>query len=66
MRRISTIFIFIVALSFNFLLCGRAYATDPWSFAVIGDTRGVDQTTTTGVSEYLPAIASVMANPSSV
>ena len=57
---------FIIVLYCCSLLCGRAYATAPWSFAVIGDTRGVDTTTTTGVSEYLSAIASVMANPSSV
>ncbi|MCX5709522.1 MAG: autotransporter domain-containing protein [Candidatus Omnitrophica bacterium] len=57
---------FIVVLYCCSLLCGRAYATTPWSFAVIGDTRGADTTTTTGVSEYLPAIASVITNPSSV
>ena len=66
MRRTSIILIFIVALCCSSLLCGRAYATAPWSFAVIGDTRGEDTSTTTGVSLYLPAIASVMANPSSV
>ncbi|MDD4873994.1 MAG: autotransporter domain-containing protein [Dehalococcoidales bacterium] len=57
---------FIVVLYCCSLLCGRAFGAAPWSFAVIGDTRGADTTTTTGVSEYLPAIASVMANPSSV
>ena len=68
MGRTSTIFIFIVALCFSSLLCGRAYATAPWSFAVIGDTRGEDTSTTTGVSTYLPAIASkiVSVNPSAV
>lgn len=60
--------IFIITLSCTFLLYCRAYG-DTWSFVVMGDTRG-DATstppTTTGVSQYLPVIASVIANPSSV
>jgi Uncharacterized protein with a C-terminal OMP (outer membrane protein) domain len=47
---------FIAVLYYNSLLCGYAYATDTWTFAVAGDVRDAD-TTTTGVSAYLPAIA---------
>jgi outer membrane autotransporter protein len=61
---------FIVVLYFNSLLCGRAYATAPWSFALIGDTRGGDDEATnfTGVSTYLNPIASKIASlgPSAV
>lgn len=49
----------IVILYYNSLLCGYAYATDTWKFVVTGDVRDAD-TTTTGVSAYLPAIAAKM------
>ncbi len=62
---VALTFLFIAILSCSSLLCCRAYCADTWSFAVIGDTRDNDPTTT-GVSQYLPAIASAMANPSSV
>ena len=61
----SIITTFIVFLSCSSLLCCRAYGTADWSFSVIGDTRGQEDSTT-GVSTYLNAIATVMANPSSV
>ena len=62
---VALTFLFIAILSCSSLLCCRAYCADTWSFAVIGDTRDNDPTAT-GVSQYLPAIASVMAKPSSV
>ncbi len=60
MRRTSIILTFIIALCCSSLLCSLAYAEDSWSFVALGDTRGEDDTTT-GASEYLPAIVSEIA-----
>ena len=67
MRRTSIILIFIIALCCSPLLCSLAFGEAAWTFVVIGDTRG-EPDTTTGVSEYLPAIASKITslNPSLV
>jgi len=68
MIRTPIILTFIVALCGSSFLCGRAFGEDSWSFVAIGDSRGNYATTTTGVSEYLPTIASKIAslNPSAV
>jgi len=65
--RTPIILIFIVALCCGPLLCSLAFGESSWTFVVIGDTRGEDNTTT-GASEYLPAIVSEMTtlNPSFV
>ncbi len=57
MIRTSIILAFIVALCCSPLLCCLAFGENSWTFVVIGDTRG-ERETTTGVSEYLPKIAS--------
>jgi uncharacterized protein with beta-barrel porin domain len=59
--RISIILTFIIALCCGPLLCRRAFGEAPWTFAVVGDTRG-EPDTTTGASEYLPAIATKIAS----
>ena len=68
MIRTSIILTFIIALCCGPLLCCLAFGEDSWTFVVIGDSRGEYETTTTGVSEYLPAIAAEIAslNPSAV
>ena len=68
MIRIPIILTFILALCGSSFLCDRAFGEDSWSFAVMGDSRGDYETTTTGVSEYLPTIASKIAslNPDAV
>ncbi|MCX5678561.1 MAG: autotransporter domain-containing protein [Candidatus Omnitrophica bacterium] len=65
--RKSVFLFFIAILSCSSLCAHRAYGTDDWSFAVIGDTRDNDPTQT-GVSQYLPIIAAKAAslNPTSV
>jgi len=65
--RTSIILIFIVALCCSPLLCRLAFGEASWKFVMMGDTRGEDSTTT-GASEYLPAIVSEIKtlNPSFV
>ncbi|MCX5705403.1 MAG: autotransporter domain-containing protein [Candidatus Omnitrophica bacterium] len=59
--RTSIILIFIIALCCGPLLCSLAFGEAAWTFAVVGDTRG-EPDTTTGASEYLPAIATKIAS----
>ena len=66
MRKLIII-IFVIVLSCSSLCAHRAYGDDSWSFVVLGDTRG-DDYKNTGVSAYLPAIASKISalKPSAV
>ena len=62
MLRNLIVLTFIGVLCCSSFPCGIALGEDSWTFVVMGDSRGVYETTTTGVSLYLPAIASKIAS----